>query len=94
MYLGTADVLEASYTGTLTPTFTQSSTLPDFPATSLIRDEEVEIDITNLMTNFLRGHAIAVSEPKIEYTGERSPAYMQIYGKGSAYEPVLTAIYK
>ena len=94
VYLGTVDLAEGDYATTLTPVFTKSTTLPDYPAGTLNRETEGTFDVTNLMTAFLQGDALALSEARSSYEGTWSPAYTNFYGKGSAYEPVLTVEYK
>ena len=94
VYLGTVSLLESDFATTLKPEFTQSSSQPDFPAGSLGKESEGVFDVTGLMSALVSGGAIAVNEPRSSYSGTWSPAYTNFYGKGSAYEPVLTVEYK
>ena len=94
VYLGTVSLLESDYATTLKPEFTQSGGQPDFPAGSLGKESEGVFDVTGLMSALVSGGAIAVNEPRSSYSGTWSPAYTNFYGKGSAYEPVLTVEYK
>ena len=94
VYLGTVSLLESDFDTTLKPEFTQSGGQPDFPAGSLGKESEGVFDVTGLMSALVSGGAIAVNEPRSSYSGTWSPAYTNFYGKGSAYEPVLTVEYK
>ena len=92
VYLGSASITESNYASTTAVTFTASGT--QYPGASLDRETEGEYDVTDLMTAVKNGYAIAVKEKVASYSGNHSPAYTQFYGKGSAYEPVLTVTYK
>ncbi len=91
IYLGSVALAESAFTSTLTPSFTAAAV---YPIGSLKRETEATYDVTNLIPAIQAGQAIGVFEPRSEYAGEFSPAYTQIYGKGSEYEPVLTVEYK
>lgn len=91
IYLGSVNLAEDAFTSTLAPTFTAAAV---YPICSLKRETEVTVDVISLISAIQAGQAIGVFEPRSEYSGEFSPAYTQIYGKGSEYEPVLTVEYK
>lgn len=89
IYLCAVNLAEGSYTTTLSPSYTTPSS-----AGSLRREAEATFDVTSLMSAVKNGYAIGVCEPNHSYAGDWSPAYTQIYGKGSAYAPELTVTYR
>lgn len=91
VYLGKVALAESAFTSTLTPAFTAAATSP---IGSLKRETEATYDVTDLISSIQAGQALGVFEPRNQYSGTYSPAYTQFYGKGSAYEPVLTVEYK
>lgn len=91
VYLGAVDLTEANYASTTTPVFVEASV---YPIGKLSRETEVTYDVTELMPYIKSNKAIGVFEPRDEYSGSYSPEYTPFYGKGSAYEPVLTVTYK
>lgn len=92
VYLGTVARLEADYAATTTPTFTPA---PTYPIGTLKREAEGTFDVTALMGSIQKGHALGVYEPRANYGSDSySDNYTRFYGKGSAYEPVLTVTYK
>lgn len=95
VYLGWMPLTEANYTSTLRPDFTESTN--NYPGAGLLREEEGEYDVTQLMDAVKAGYAIALREPTKSYgtdSRDSSPGYTNFYGKGSSYEPVLTVTYK
>jgi hypothetical protein len=84
---------EANFASTTTPKFNQVTEYP-YPVGELKRDTEDEYDVTNLMNAVQQGYALGIYEKPKSYSGEWSPAYATFYGKGSAYEPVLTVTYE
>ena len=95
VYLGYVPLTQSDYNTTLTPSFTKSK--DNYPGAALMRYDEAEYDVTELMSAVQQGYALAVREPTKNY-GEGakncSAAYAVFYGKGSSYEPVLTVTYK
>lgn len=91
VYLGRVALAESNFASTNSPTFTAAAT---YPIGTLARETEAVYDVTALMSSIKSGQAIGVFEPRSEYSGSWSTAYTQFYGKGSAYEPVLTVTYK
>ena len=95
VYLGYVPLTQSDYNTTLTPSFTKSK--DNYPGAALMRYDEAEYDVTELMGAVQQGYALAVREPTKNY-GEGakncSAAYAVFYGKGSSYEPVLTVTYK
>lgn len=92
VYIGYSTLLESNYASTVSAPFTASTN--NYPGAAINRAEDVTYDVTELMTAVKAGYAIALKEPRASYTGSRSAAYTYFYGKGSAYEPVLTVTYK
>ena len=90
VYLGTVALPEDDFTTTLKPAFTAAGT---YPIGTLKRETEATYDVTSLISAIQAGHAIGVYEPRSAYSDNWSPAYTNFYGKGSAYEPVLTVTY-
>ena len=92
VYIGYSALLESNYASTVSAPFTASTN--NYPGAAINRAEDVAYDVTELMAAVQAGYAIALKEPRASYTGSRSAAYTYFYGKGSAYEPVLTVTYK
>lgn len=92
VYLGTTALAEADFASTSTPPFTASA--GNYPGSGMLREHEMTYDVTELMDAVKAGYAIALREPTRSYSGNFSAAYTNYYGKGSAYEPVLTVTYK
>lgn len=91
VYLGSVALAESAYASTLTPAFQEAAA---YPIGELKRETEATWDVTGLIAAIQSGQALGVFEPRSEYSGTFSPAYTQIYGKGSGFEPVLTVEYK
>lgn len=91
IYLGKVALAEADFDTTFKPAFTAAEV---YPAGAVKRETEAAFDVTALMTAIQSGQALGVFEPRSEYSGNFSPAYTTIHGKGSSYEPALTVTYK
>ena len=97
VYLGVVKLTQSNYSSTQSPTFVKASSDEyglAYPIGKLKRETEAVYDVTKLMSAIQSGYALGVYEPKDSYSDGWSPAYTQFYGKGSAYEPVLTVTYK
>lgn len=91
VYAGAALVKETEWEDTLRPEFVPVS---GNPVGALLREADIVIDVTELMSYVQAGQAIAVQEPVTEYMDIMSDNYSTFYGKGSSYAPTLTVEYK